>query len=180
MAKLSKQDWLQHGLASLGSKGFTSLKADVLAKSLGVSRGSFYHHFSDLSSFHVELLDHWLEVSSLAVVTELEARDLEPKDKIEALITLVADTDNTLEPAIRAWAFTDPAVAATVADVDRARVAYIAQVLGELGLKKAAADRRATVLYLTNLGYTFLSPVLKPKEQDHVLADVISYATSPA
>lgn len=177
MARLTQQDWLDHGLQSLADHGFTSLKADVLAQSLGMSRGSFYHHFADLSTFHAAVLEHWLTVSSLAVVTELEERDLDPESKIRALIGLVASGGSRLEQAVRAWAFSDAAVAATVAEVDRARLLYIEQVLGELDLDDGTASRRALILYLTNVGYSFLTTVMSLDEEAQAMADIAAYAT---
>ena len=56
---------------------------------------------------------------------------------------------------------------------------YIAQVLQEGGLDKAGAHRRAVSLYLSNVGYTFISAMLRPKEEEQALADVVSFATAP-
>lgn len=176
MAKLTRKDWLDHGLASLESQGFTSLKADLLAKSLSVSRGSFYHHFTDLAAYHEAVLDHWLQVSSVAVVAALEAQGLDPKAKMQALISLVAGGASQLEWAVRAWAFTDTNVATTVAEVDRARLLYIAQVLAEMDLDDETARRRALILYLTNVGYTFLSGIMSPADEAQALEDVLALA----
>ena len=40
--QLSAKDWIDEGLKALVKHGFTALKAEPLAKALGVSRGSFY------------------------------------------------------------------------------------------------------------------------------------------
>ncbi len=45
--QLSAKDWLDQGLRALARSGFTALKAEPLAKAMGVSRGSFYWHFAD-------------------------------------------------------------------------------------------------------------------------------------
>ena len=49
--QLSAGDWISQGLKALAESGFTALKADPLAKAMGVSRGSFYWHFADLAAF---------------------------------------------------------------------------------------------------------------------------------
>jgi AcrR family transcriptional regulator len=46
--QLSATDWLRQGLKTLAQSGFTALKAEPLAKAMGVSRGSFYWHFADI------------------------------------------------------------------------------------------------------------------------------------
>jgi AcrR family transcriptional regulator len=40
--RLTVQDWIDFALTTLAHEGFEALKADVLARKLGVSRGSFY------------------------------------------------------------------------------------------------------------------------------------------
>ena len=54
--QLSAQDWLDQGLKTLAKNGFTALKAEPLAKAMGVSRGSFYWHFADIGAFHAAIL----------------------------------------------------------------------------------------------------------------------------
>ena len=60
--QLSAQDWIDEGLKALVKSGFTALKAEPLAKALGVSRGSFYWHFKDIDAFHAAILKRWRDV----------------------------------------------------------------------------------------------------------------------
>src|SRR5689334_18004652 len=46
--RLAAADWVKAGLKALAADGVGALKADLLAKSLGISRGSFYWHFADI------------------------------------------------------------------------------------------------------------------------------------
>src|SRR5580704_10880646 len=57
--QLSARDWLDLGLKVLARSGFAALKAEKLAKMMGVSRGSFYWHFADIAAFHAAILKHW-------------------------------------------------------------------------------------------------------------------------
>jgi AcrR family transcriptional regulator len=57
--RLRAQDWINFALRTLAHEGFDAMKADVLARKLGVSRGSFYWHFSDLDGFHARVIEHW-------------------------------------------------------------------------------------------------------------------------
>ena len=70
--QLSAQDWLDRGLKALAAKGAGALKAELLAKSMGVSRGSFYWHFADIAAFRTAILAHWREVSAERVIADLE------------------------------------------------------------------------------------------------------------
>ena len=61
--QLSVKDWLDQGLKTLAANGAGALKAESLAKAMGVSRGSFYWHFPDIAAFRTAILAHWREVS---------------------------------------------------------------------------------------------------------------------
>jgi len=70
--QLSAQDWLDRGLRALAAKGAGALKAESLAKAMGVSRGSFYWHFADIAAFRTAILAQWREVSAERVIADLE------------------------------------------------------------------------------------------------------------
>jgi AcrR family transcriptional regulator len=57
--QLSAKDWLDQGLKALAANGVTALKAEPLAKAMGVSRGSFYWHFDDIGAFRTAILAYW-------------------------------------------------------------------------------------------------------------------------
>src|SRR5213083_2769643 len=59
MAKVTRADWLDAGLDVLASEGPQALVAERLAQRLGVTRGSFYHHFRSRESFLTGLLERW-------------------------------------------------------------------------------------------------------------------------
>src|ERR1700680_258966 len=71
--QLSAKDWLDQGLRTLATSGFTALKAEPLAKAMGMSRGSFYWHFADIGAFHAAILKHWREVAAEQIIATLEA-----------------------------------------------------------------------------------------------------------
>ena len=71
------------GLKALAKSGLSALKADTLAKKLGVSRGSFYWHFADVSAFRAAILKRWREIMLENIIEEIERV---PDDRLEALI----------------------------------------------------------------------------------------------
>src|ERR1700731_312949 len=71
--QLSAKDWLDQGLRKLAESGYTALKAEPLAKAMGVSRGSFYWHFADIGAFHAAILKHWHEVAAERIIATGEA-----------------------------------------------------------------------------------------------------------
>src|ERR1700704_2087708 len=105
--QLSAKDWLDQGLKTLAQNGFTALKAEPLAKAMGVSRGSFYWHFADIAAFHAAILKHWREVAAEQVIAGLEtaARDRNP---LALLLRGAFGNKQALERAVRSWAAVDP------------------------------------------------------------------------
>lgn len=151
MENLSSADWLDHGLNALASEGASALKADRLAKSLGVSRGSFYWHFEDIAAFRAAVLDLWAARTTHAMVARLDRRGA-GADRIGKLLTLAMGASTALERAVRSWATHDTGAAKSVRGVDVVRLRYLRESLTETGLSPDDAEARASVLYLAYIG----------------------------
>src|SRR6186997_2442817 len=72
--RLSKSDWIDHGLNTLTEQGPGGLKVGPMATRLKVSRGSFYWHFRDIADFRAALLHAWQERLTEQVIRNLDAR----------------------------------------------------------------------------------------------------------
>src|SRR5450631_3908379 len=105
--QLSARDWLDQGLKVLAQSGFTALKAEPLAKAMGVSRGSFYWHFVDIGAYHAAILKHWREVAAEQIIANLEAAS-DHDDPLALLLRRSFSSKPALESAIRSWATVDP------------------------------------------------------------------------
>jgi AcrR family transcriptional regulator len=148
--QLSADDWIREGLKALAKGGFTALKADPLAKAIGVSRGSFYWHFADLGAFHAAILKRWREIAAEQIIADVEAATDDP---LKALLRRSFGARLDLERAVRNWAAFDTAAQGAVRAIDRRRIDYIEMLLKNRGLAPATAQARAQVLYLTFLGF---------------------------
>jgi AcrR family transcriptional regulator len=167
--QLSARDWLDRGLKVLARNGFTALKADPLAKAMGVSRGSFYWHFADVGAFHAALLKHWHEVAAEQIIAEVEAAS-PGHQALELLLRRAFGERMKLEGAVRTWASIDPAARAAVQTIDRRRLDYIEHLLRQAGLPADVAGARAQILYWGFLGFA-LSEVPASKDRQHMILD---------
>ncbi len=171
--KLTREDWLQHGMKTLAEEGFNALKADLLAKSLQVSRGSFYWHFRDLEEFHQALLDEWHKRATQQVIEWLEQTASGP-DRLALLMRRAWSVSNRTERAVRAWATHSPEIAVRLAAVDKQRIDYIASLLKSAGLTARQARARATFVASAYLGRMVLGEgsigTLTPKDLDEIVA----------
>ncbi|MBP1097281.1 TetR/AcrR family transcriptional regulator [Bradyrhizobium diazoefficiens] len=168
--QLSADDWIRQGLKALAKSGFTALKADPLAKAIGVSRGSFYWHFADLGAFHAAVLKRWREIAAEQIIADVEAAGDEP---LKALLRRSFGARLDLERAVRNWAAFDAAAQAAVRAIDRRRLDYIEQLLDKRGLDPATAQARAQILYWTFLGFALSGPPVPAARLQGLLDDLL-------
>ena len=126
--RLTKMQWLDHGLKTLANSGAGMLKAGPLAKSLGVTRGSFYWHFADVEDYYGQLLAHWKKQATDRVIEHVELLS-EESQRLQILLENAMADDQRLERAIRSWAVERPETAKAVAAVDKVRLDYITAIL---------------------------------------------------
>src|SRR5215475_8262680 len=139
MAKrLTAQAWIDFALKTLAREGFAALKADVLARKLGVSRGSFYWHFTDLAAFHARVIEHWKLLATEAIITDIE-RHASREARLNALLHHAFGHGAGLEVRVRAWAEHNTEAARALGDIDRRRRGYIEQLLAEAGIPRPRA-----------------------------------------
>ena len=151
-AHLGPGDWVSAGLAALASGGVDAVRVDVLARTLGVTRGSFYWHFSDRQALLDALLAAWGARQTDDVIAQADALGKPPAETLRALLALCFDDDGRLERAFRSWAAIDRRTADTVEAVDRRRIDYLANLLEKLNFPKATAEARARLAYRAWLG----------------------------
>ena len=174
--QLSAKDWLDQGLRALARSGFTALKADPLAKAMGVSRGSFYWHFADIGAYHAAILKHWREVAAEQIIAGLEAASGDDKP-LQLLLHRAFGTKPALENAFRTWATVDPAARSAVQAIDRRRLGYVEKLLSASGLPADVARPRAQILYWAFLGFALSDRPLPQARQAEVIDELLRMAS---
>jgi AcrR family transcriptional regulator len=173
--QLSARNWLDLGLKVLARGGFAALKAEPLAKAMGVSRGSFYWHFADIGAFHAAILKHWRDVAAEQVIADLETTEA-GEDPLGRLLTRVLSGRLALERAVRSWATSDAAARLAVQAIDRRRLDYVETMLKRSGLTPEVAQARAQILYWTFLGVAFSDKLPERDMRKAVLDELMRFA----
>jgi AcrR family transcriptional regulator len=174
--QLSARDWLDQGLRTLAKNGFTALKAEPLAKAMGVSRGSFYWHFADVGAFHAAVLAHWRDVAVEQIIIDIEA--VSPvQDALPVLLRRAFGNRPPLESAMRSWAAHDDRVRTAVQAVDRRRLAYVESLLRNSGLSAEVARARAQIFYWAFLGFALSDKPLSHTKRDAVFNELARMAS---
>jgi AcrR family transcriptional regulator len=174
--QLSAQDWLDQGLKTLAAQGFAALKAEPLAKAMGVSRGSFYWHFADIGAFHAAILEYWREVAAEAIIAHVEAAS-SGADPLIVLLQRVYSEKLALERAVRSWATFDAAAKAAVQAIDRRRLDYIESLIRARSVATDVAQARAQILYWAFLGYALSDKMLSKAQREAFIAELTRIAT---
>jgi AcrR family transcriptional regulator len=150
---LVRAQWLNAGLEALRKGGVGAVRVERLAGDVGVTKGSFYHHFRDRGALLEEVLEYWAREMTDAEFERIQTLrgGLAPR-----LIALAEDVlqkgMGRYDPAVRAWARQDRKVAAAVAQVDRRRIKALAGFFEEGGFAAAEARVRARTFYTFLLG----------------------------
>jgi AcrR family transcriptional regulator len=148
-----RAQWLNAGLEALRKGGVGAVRVERLAGDVGVTKGSFYHHFRNRGALLEELLEYWAREMTDAEFERIQTLRGGLAPRLVALAEDVLEKGmGRYDPAIRAWARQDRKVAAAVAQVDRRRVKALAGFFEEGGFGPAAARTRARTFYTFLLG----------------------------
>lgn len=169
--RLTPQGWIDFALTTLAHEGFDALKADVLARKLGVSRGSFYWHFNDLGTFHARAIEHWRQMATEAIIADIERHESH-EERIDALLRHAFGHGAALEIRMRTWADNNAEAARAVSDIDRRRREYVERLLVDAGIAQPLAATRAQLLYWTYLGAALSRSKLTGERLDRIVAEL--------
>jgi AcrR family transcriptional regulator len=176
---VTRTEWLEAGLELLAEEGARAVTIERLTGKLGVTKGSYYHHFKGAAGFRTALLEYFEAQFTTRLIDTVEAApEAEAWPKLNHLLKLVlADPDSAkLEIAMRAWALQDAEVRAAQERVDRARTAYLRGLCR--GLPGAVdPDRLAELLYLILIGAEQVLPTMPRDELRDIYAMTLRLAT---
>ncbi len=149
---LQPDDWVRAAFARLSTEGIESVRIELLARDLGVSKGSFYWHFQDREELLARMLERWegdeTEWLGATVITPRAAA------RWARFIEHCADPSRArVEAALRAWARRDERVAARISAVEKKRAQHIASVLHDIGFTPELAESWAEIALLVYLGW---------------------------
>jgi len=177
----TRADWLDAGLEVLAAGGAPAVTIERLTARLGLSKGSYYHHFKGAGGFRTALLEHFETQFTTRLIDTVEQDPGADADvKLKRLMELVLPDPGSaqLEIAVRAWALQDPEARATQERVDRARTDYLQSLCRGLRSKELIyPDRLARLLYLIFVGAEQVLPSVPRAELRDIYAMTLRLAT---
>jgi AcrR family transcriptional regulator len=153
---LQPNDWIRAGIVQLAREGVESVRVEVLARELGVSKGSFYWHFRDRDELLMQILQSWENSEA----EWLSAEESGQTEKGNAAIRWARFVERSADPerireeiGVRTWARRDERVALRVADVEKRKVRVIANILADVGFACDAAESWSEMVCLVYSGW---------------------------
>ncbi|MEY3447410.1 MAG: hypothetical protein RIR45_2165 [Pseudomonadota bacterium] len=180
--RLTRDDWLDAAFRAVVEGGFDNVRVLVLADTLGVTRGSFYWHFTDHAELVLALIARWQAgevASSKNMATHAPA---DPRTDLENLLEAAlshagTDLENMrFELALRGLGRRDAAVAKMLFEVDQMRLGLFESKFQRLTADAKTASDLAALFYLAIVGSNqALSRPANPPQTKEYLKHIISH-----
>ena len=142
---ITRNGWLDSGQELLRERGIEGVSIRALTEILGVSKGSFYHHFEDLQDYLTALADYFSneQLTDFFARARRQATE-DPRTRITELSKIVLNSEGRkLMSSMRAWAKHNKAAAASVRKLDRLSLRFFEDVFRDLGFSSKDAKLRA-------------------------------------
>lgn len=154
-----REKWVEAGLRALAAGGVDAVRVEVLAKTLGVTKGGFYGYFADRAALLEAMLDTWERESVDDVLDQIEAEtpDVLERVRLAGRLTFSSDRLLPVDLAVRAWARRDPAVAERVRNVDNRRMQLLRDAISTIREDPDEVEAWSLLAFCMAIGNGFLA-----------------------
>ena len=150
--RLTAQDWELAALELMAEEGVSAVAVESLARRLGVTKGSFYWHFSQRDALIEAALKRWEETDTHNLVARVESIE-NPGKRLRELFRLTSREMRSHKIYAALLKAADHPVVAPVMDrVSQERMAYLARVFQQAGMDVDSATHRARLAYSAYVG----------------------------
>ena len=123
-------------MSLLEERGPATMLIDSLTTNLGVTTGSFYHHFKSHREFLEALTDKYIQDYTRVVPEHLQTLDISARGRlIEATRLIIAKNLGGMDVHFRALAITYPHLADKIREMDEFRIGVIKGLFEEVGYR---------------------------------------------
>jgi len=168
---LTRSAYFDAAFEVLAERGPEGLTIAALCQRLGVTKGSFYHHFSDFGAFVDALLEHWAVEHATRLIALSESMT-DPRERMDLLRGIAVGLPHEAEAAIRAWSWSNERVAGVQRGVDRARLTHLTAAITETGKDPERAHRLATIALSTLIGLQQLERPARAKAMEEIFGEL--------
>lgn len=149
---LTAADWAEAALQLMAEAGLAALTVDMLARRLGVTKGSFYWHFKGRQELVAAALGRWEQRATSETIAGLSAVT-DPGQRLRFMIDAATQPPRSRSVyAALAEGAADPVVKRVLNRVASARIEYLETCYSELGFTAAQAKGKALFAYAAYRG----------------------------
>jgi AcrR family transcriptional regulator len=158
ITRTPRSGWINEGLRALAAGGPDAVRVEALARTLGVTKGGFYGHFSDRSALLEEILNSWERMSTEEVYERVEREGGDARVKLRKAGALTFSRALLpIDLAVRDWARRDPAVATRLRRVDNRRMEYLRELFGTFCSDQDDIEARSMLAFSLLIGNHFMA-----------------------
>jgi len=172
--RLARRNWLDAALELLNNNGVNSVTVEALATKLGITRGSFYHHFKDRKDLSNEMLEYWKRKWTIEIRDTVAALGLDGLQSLIALGNLIKHRRAAgYDVAVRAWAVHDEHAKEVVRYADKTRLDFIRSQFKRIGFEGLELENRSRLF----LYYAMTEPAFfdAPDDETALLLDQVRF-----
>lgn len=166
---LTRQTYFAAARELLIEHGADAVTIAALCAKVTASKGSFQHHFVDMSKFVSSFAD------DLAAGVELRLRQLlcdpDPTVRLAGLLQELADVPDPAAPALRAWGWAEPRIAEAVRRIDDGRESAFRQALAPFFPDPATTDLLAGITVDVGIGLEYRVPMFGLRRRRRIVAE---------
>jgi AcrR family transcriptional regulator len=181
---LSAPQWVDAGLWAM-RQGSNAVTVDAVARQLGVTKGSFYWHFTDRRAWLDAVLARWEALATDRVIASLDQLAT-PQQRLHRLFQIaLLDADEQLAIEVAIASSSEPAVQRVATRVSMRRLAYVQHQYRALGRTRAQARVAGLLTYSAYVGVLQtlrVSPAVLPNKAakrayvEHVVSTLLPAA----
>jgi AcrR family transcriptional regulator len=166
--RLTADDWVAAAYERFREEGLGGVRVEAVARDLGTTKGSFYHHFADRAALVGAVMDRWEAEETDKFIVEADAAP-GPRQRLEVLFRSIGRRRFPGEESLYLDAERE-GVTDCVREVTARRAEYVAAALVELGIEPGEARRRAlatvgAVLGLEQLARGGVGPIMASRDE---------------
>ncbi|MBA8884641.1 TetR/AcrR family transcriptional regulator [Dokdonella fugitiva] len=162
-ARLSAADWEHAALETLAESGLAAVAVEPLARRLGVTKGSFYWHFTTREALIQAALERWEREDEQDVLVPTGAIP-DPRERLRELVRQVSHkrpSHAVLAALFRA--LDQPLIGPVVERVSARRIEFLTEAFRHAGFDPTHAANRARLAYSAYVGFVQLSRIGQPR-----------------
>ena len=165
--RLSASDWQQAALDALSEGGLQNIAIEMIAKRLGVTKGSFYWHFESRDALIQAALELWESQEQEQVFGKLDGLP-DAQARLTALVALVANELKAHKIYSEMLKTIDhPLVKPVLERVSKRRIDYLSASFRQAGMPRKQALNRALLTYAAYVGFLQLNLQLGYPKLNH-------------